>query len=634
MTRDDTADAADPSGQDGEAPHASRQPACEAIEPTAEEAALAILPALEMLSTLGGPYPTEIAPTWPRPAEGERPIDYLTPVQLQVLGLLLRGYTRADIARDPELRVSRSTVHRWEHRDENFRAAYAESMAEMRSATRPLLIDGFRKGVMELVDLVSSTSAKIRLGAATQLTRLYRPDEVGAVTAGNERETDTDAEWMRRFTTKGDAFLPHDTQLAAINCLARYLVLVAGVQSGKTDTGAINFWKRIVMENDPTAVYYLVAPTTGIGKVMRKRFVSRAPKGWLLNPSGSGQDFERTWKLSNGATVEFRSANKPENIVAETLCGAWLDEFTLMRATVWQVSLRGRLAATGGWVIFTGTPRGPTWAYEEVWRRTQPHDDLYDKGGNWAGFTWHSSANPRVSAMEVADAKATLPDAFFRREWQASWEAFHGQVFPDFSKAANVFDLTKVLTKRSEGTLFDAGVDWGYGSPGALVVGRLNADASWDIVHEVHEAKRLTAWWIERFKEAHLRFGAMTGRGIDTFWCDGAEPDRIVAARRALRKWAKELGIRAPRVRPGKKERYRGILHVASLFKQRRVRIHRACSVTIAQLQGYKFKEDREGDDTDAIEEGNDHTVDALRYMTYSRKRADRKGGNVEMGSA
>ena len=39
-------------------------------------------------------------------------------------------------------------------------------------------------------------------------------------------------------------------------------------------------------------------------------------------------------------------------------------------------------------------------------------------------------------------------------------------------------------------------------------------------------------------------------------------------------------------------------------------------------------------DDIDAIEEGNDHTTDALRYMTYSRKRADRKGGNVEMGTA
>lgn len=587
----------------------------------------AMLPALAVLSGLGE-HPMTIEPTTTEAPAEVLPRDFLRPIQLQALGLLLEGNTKIDVSR--ELGIGKTTLHTWFTRDENFAQAYRNALADIREATVPLLITGFRLGISKLRGLCDSADEKISLGAATQLTKLYKPEPI-AETVGDAIERDTDAEWLRVNTKSGQAFLPHELQLKAINCLARYLVLVAGVQSGKTTSGARNFWHRIMREDDPGAVYWLIAPTTGIGKVMRRNFVACAPKGWLLNPEGSGAAFERTWKLKNGATVEFHSAHKSTNLVAETLRGAWLDEFTLMQSSVWHVSLRGRFATTGGWAIFTGTPRGPNWGYEDIWRRADPSDDLYDPEGDWVGYTWHSSENPLVSTKEVADAKATLPDAFYRREWEASWEAFHGQVFDRFTKATGVYDLTKVLQRRLDGDLFDAGVDWGYGKPGALVVGRYNIDDTWDVVHEVHEAKRLNSWWIERFKEAHLKFG------IHTFWCDGAEPDRIMEARRALRDWAKKEGLPVPRVRSAKaakKRRWPGIRHVASLFKQGRVRVHRDCEVLTAQHLGYKFKEDRQGDDLDEIEEGNDHTCDAFRYMTYSRFKAGRREGKVSHGSA
>ena len=601
-------------------------------EDAAAEELAAMLPVLSVLAELGN-HPMALDPD---PDQGDvelaeqipDAIERLRPVQVLALGHLLQGKTKAEAA--ALVGVKRNSVSRWCNLDETFMAAFGEALADVRASTVPLLIDGFRQGIIKLRDLCETGEEKIALGAATQLTKLYRPEPIAA-TIASAIEIDTDAEWMRVNTQKGQAFLPHDLQLQAINCLARYLVLVAGVQSGKTTSGARNFWNRIMRENDPSAVYWLIAPTTGIGKVMRRNFVQCAPPGWLPNPQGSGAAFERAWTLKNGATVEFHSAHKATNLVAETLRGAWLDEFTLMVASVWHVSLRGRFATTGGWAIFTGTPRGPNWGYEDIWRRTQSSDDLYDPDGDWVGFTWHSAANPLVSADEVANAKATLPDAFYRREWEASWEAFHGQVFGHFTKATCVFDLTKVLQRKLEGDLIDGGVDWGYGKPGALVVGRYNGDDTWDVVHEKHEPKRLTGWWIERFKEAHLSFG------IHTFWCDGAEPDRIMEARRALRKWARELDIPVPRVRSAKaakKRRWPGIRHVASLFKQGRVRVHRDCSVFVAQHLGYKFKENRQGDDLDEIEQGNDHTCDAFRYMTYSRFRSGRREGTVVHGSA
>ena len=584
-----------------------------------EETLAAMLPALEVLSTLGD-YPTAIAPA-ARSEPG--PFDLLPPRKLKAVALIVQGYTQREVAE--RVGVKDNTIRRW-RMEEVFSSAIEDAMGDVREATRPLLVHSFRAGVMKLRDLLTSEDVDIQLKAAANLTKLYRPDPVGGAVQG-ESEQDAEGDWARAYTQRGQAFLPHDTQLQAINCLARYLVLVAGVQSGKTDTGAINFWKRIQEEDDPTAVYWLVAPTTGIGKVMRKRFVKRAPKGWLLDPAGSGQDFERTWKLKNGATVEFHSANKAANLVAETVSGVWLDEFTLMRSAVWHVSIRARVAATGGWAIFTGTPRGQNWGYSDVWRRADPADDLYDPQGDWVGFTWHSSANPLISSKEVEDAKATLPEAFYRREWEASWEAFHGQVFPDFTKAMHVFDLTKVLTTKQQGDLIDVGVDWGYGKPGAMVVGRYNGDDSWDVLKEIHTAKKLEAWWNQRAFELHETFG------VNTFWCDSAEPDRIVGLRRYLKKRCQDEGLPIPRVKRGKKARWPGIRHCAKLFKGGMVRVHRDCETVTSQLLGYKFKEDRQGDDMDEIEKGNDHTVDAFRYMVFTRHKAGRAVGEISMGS-
>ena len=297
-------------------------------------------------------------------APSDDPRDRLTAVQLQALAYLLQGKTKTETA--ALVGRARNCLTLWCNHDEDFKAAFREALADVRRSTVPLLVEGFRQGVTELVSLLENVDPELRLKAAAHLTKLYKPEAISGVVA-DAAEEDHEAEWLRLNTQSGQAFLPHELQLQAINCLARYLVLVAGVQSGKTASGARNFWRRILAEDNPNATYWMVAPTTGIGRVMRRHFVDVAPKGWLPNPGGYGADFEKSCTLKNGATVEFHSANKSTNLVAETVSGAWLDEFTLMKSGTWHVSLRARLAATGGWCIFTGTPRGPNWGLD-IWK--------------------------------------------------------------------------------------------------------------------------------------------------------------------------------------------------------------------------------------------------------------------------
>ena len=396
-----------------------------------------------------------------------------------------------------------------------------------------------------------------------------------------------------------------------------------------TDTGALNFWGRIQREDNPEAVYWMVAPNTIIGKVMRKRFVSRAPAGWLPNPKGSGQEVNRTWTLKNGATVEFRSAhtNRGENLVAETVSGAWLDEFTLMEEGVWRVSLSARLTTTGGWAIFSGTPRGKGWAWDDVWRPTLEHDDKRDS--KWSGYTWPSSANPLITEAEEEEQRRNLPEAYYQRERRASWEVFHGQVYEDWSESRMVLDLSGQLEQHGDGAQVEAAFDWGFGKPGAMLVGRLTAAGIWEALFEVHEAKQLPDWWEQKAIEAVERFR------VTTFWCDPAEPDRIASLRKALRKWvAKAPDSRAmPKVRAARNDVRPGIRHVASLFKQDRVRVHSGCKILITQLTSYQWAQDRHGDDTEEPKKENDHLADCTRYLTWSHEK-HKGGGSVSMGGA
>lgn len=396
-----------------------------------------------------------------------------------------------------------------------------------------------------------------------------------------------------------------------------------------TRSGAINFWQRVQLDDNPSAFYLLVAPDTVNGAVMCEHFVEVAPEGWVLNPAGTGPPYAKLWQLKNGARVQFRSADKPQKIVARRAHGIWVDEFTLLHETAWRVSLRGRMSGTGrgrqAWAIFTGTPRGQNWAFEDIWRRTIDHDDRRDEA--YQGFTWPSHMNPAVDPDDVAEARRNLPSAYFDREWGASWEAFHGQVFEEWDPKTMVIDFSAGLTKHPKGSLIECGVDWGYAKPGAFAVGRFRPDEVWDILHEVHEAKRDQDWWSDKAVEVVETYG------VTTFWCDPAEPDRIASMRKALKRWADEHERKAPRVKAADNRVSQGNRHLGKLIKQHRFRIHKTCVVLKAQLTSYQWAMDKHGEDTEEVVKVNDHLIDGSRYLTFSRECA--KGeGSVTMGGA
>lgn len=417
--------------------------------------------------------------------------------------------------------------------------------------------------------------------------------------------------WRQTYVQPPGTFAPHRLQREAINDPARFLGIVAGVRGGKTTAGAIRFVNKIAQQlaeleaSNKQGLWWLVAPNSVIGRVMQQAFETHANAVGLIQKV-KGPESNRVWILKGGHRVEFRSAQQEESLVAAEVSGVWLDEFTLMGEKVWTVSLRPRLATTGGWAIFTGTPRGRNWAYEEIFRRGLKDDDKYDP--EFASYTWFSSANPAIPTSEIEAARRQLPDAYFRREWEASWEAFHGQIYTHWNRALHYREGVALLPVP-DGTRVIMGVDWGSANPGAVVVCRWLPTGEWQLVEEVQEADKLPAWWHSKIAELWRRWR------VEKIWCDPED--------RGQRLTLAADGLPALKANNSLHE---GIRTVAALFKQNRFLVDKTCTVAAGQLGEYHWAEDSQGNRREYPAKGNDHTIDAVRYAIHSTMTEPKPG--------
>ena len=508
-------------------------------------------------------------------------------------------------------------IESYEHNEAEIRQRAAEAsiveMAERQVKLAMGLFGKAAKGINELKSehlaprdlcLMAKTALDIeRWARGVMAGGDPRGEGVGGATghhqANGSLEEEQHADWLRSFVQPEGSFLPHRMQRAAINSAARFLQLVAGIQSGKTAGSAITFWKRILGDRralharGETGFYWMIAPNSIVGEVMCEAFEEFAPPGEISRARGAASG--RTWELRDGTRVQFRSGEHADKLVGRRIHGAWLDEFTLLKREVWVVSVRQRLATTQGWAIFSGTPRGHNWAYNEVWRRAQRGDDSYDE--DYEGFTWASKDNPAIDPKEVASAKRQLPEAYFRREWEASWEAFHGQIYEEWNEKRYSLGDDLVFP---EGTEFFGGIDWGFSNPGAVLIGARLPNGDWWLVDEIYEAKKLPGWWKREIAEAWRKWR------VTEFYADPAEPGLIA-----------ELVDEGVPVTAAPNEVGPGIRHVASFIKQGRLLVGRACKNLLAQHKSYKWKVDSKGQTLEIPEKVNDHAVDAERYLLY-----------------
>lgn len=148
---------------------------------------------------------------------------------------------------------------------------------------------------------------------------------------------------------------PHPVQAAFLRDPARIRVFVGGIGAGKSFVGAV-----AVLTMPAKSSVLVVAPTWRILKdatipsflSVAERFVQEYRRSELL------------MRLTNGTTVRFRTAERPDVLRGINASAAWIDEAAhLPSAEVFEI-LIGRLRLAPGRCWLTTTPKGLNWLYD------------------------------------------------------------------------------------------------------------------------------------------------------------------------------------------------------------------------------------------------------------------------------
>ena len=402
-------------------------------------------------------------------------------------------------------------------------------------------------------------------------------------------------------------YKPHPKQAAFHRESKRFASLVAGVRGGKTYAGAREFILRVYEDRarkNGDLHYWCCAPTYAIGKIQQRDL--------FLALGGQGSPFVLKYKPSlkelylNGGSrgdilVEFKTTERPETLVAAGIDGLWLDEVARMKEEAWLGGLRQRITDRAGWAIFSTTPLGRNWYYSQVIEKALNGDPDYSY------HSWFTSDNTAVPGLaeEVEKARKDLPEIYFRREYEASFDAFIGQIYTNFKYHIHITDKRPDKAKIVE-TRY--GVDWGVKNPGVILVLQKDSDGIWWLQEEVYQSGVLSTGdmpitWVKIAKKLRDKWG--DGR----FICDH-DAEKVAHFRRA--------GLKT---QLADKDVVSGIETVAKILEPDEngipgIYINSSCKETIREFAGYRWKDSNSKEEP---EKENDHAMDAMRYALHSK---------------
>lgn len=425
-------------------------------------------------------------------------------------------------------------------------------------------------------------------------------------------------------------FTPHEGQLRVLRSRRRWVVCLAGVRGGKTYTSAAAFVNRILEDFSQGRGVNTSVPVTG-NRYRRPRYhawvcaptydLLKEPRRYIqqLLPEALVEGFyegRELW-LKGGILIEFKSTDNAKALVSAGLNAMWCDEADRIEADAWRGQLRTRLSDKLGWCIFSSTPyaarAGFLWQ-DFISRKDDPELDI-------EFISWKFADNPTNSLAELRHAKLTIPERYFKREYEASLDAFVGLVY-ELRDDAHIVD---VLPDRKLFKSVVAGVDWGWNDPGSIVVvGDTGSQlVVVDVVKESHlqvigpDASEKS--WVSEAVRLQKRWG------IGSFLCDH-EPGFVHAFQRA--------GLNA---RNAYKDIAHGIRRVSETLMVRPgvgtpgsvnyvppapgLVIHRDCKSLIEELRNLAWDVDKHGNTLEEPAPGNDHASDALRYAVMELRR-------------
>lgn len=405
---------------------------------------------------------------------------------------------------------------------------------------------------------------------------------------------------------------PHAGQWRALESTKRYVVILAGTQSGKTSLGPL--WLHQEMRSRGPGDYMVITPTFPLLEIkalpeFRRLFEVQLRLGeYRASPirhftiSSSGE--RSLWgSIQDVPTnVYFGYADDPESLESATVKAAWLDEAGQRRFKrgSWE-AIQRRLSLNEGRALITTTPYDLGWLKQTFWdpwvAASQNHPDI-------DVINFPSTANPRFPQAELERAQRDLPRWKFRMFYLGQFERPAGLIYDNFQNhTGEGGHVVKAFTIPNEWPRFQ-GADFGGVNTAALFLAQ-ELDAQGKPVRRFYAYREYLV-------------GSLTARQHADRWRSG-EPrlPKTVGGSHSEDQWRNEFRAAAyPIGEPDIKDVEVGIDRVYGMIGRDELLVFDTLTMLRDEMTTYSRVLDANGDPTEKIEEKETyHLLDSLRYV-------------------
>lgn len=382
----------------------------------------------------------------------------------------------------------------------------------------------------------------------------------------------------------------HRYQKQAILSDARVTAMIAGLQSGKTTTGAIWIRMMISQYKESDDAFIVAFPTY---KIYSSSTLPAFMK--LCSELGTINNSEYEFRLKHGPKVYFRSMDNPWSAEGITNCRAiWIDEGGLISTQAW-INLMGRATPKIAPIFISTTP----YVLNNYLFR-----DLYEpwKAGNRPDVEivqFRSIDNPYFPPEEFANQRKLLDPRMFSMRYCGQFERMAGLVYQDFC-GNNYIDSMRIEPRHYR--IF-GGIDWGYTDPFAIVVRALSRDGGHDL--QIAEYKKSG---LDPDQQVAVVKDTWKKYGVECFYADSAEPGMISLMCK------NNIPVRAVE----DKNIEWGIAQHLALIRSHTYKVFKGCCPeTEYEYESYQYKDyDPDKPGTAKPLDMNNHLMDCNRYIT------------------
>lgn len=281
-----------------------------------------------------------------------------------------------------------------------------------------------------------------------------------------------------------------------------------------------------------------------------------------------------------------------------TSFGAYVNEASLARQEVFD-EIVSRCSGKGARILCDTNPDNP-----EHWLKKDYIDNDSDK---ILSYKFTIFDNTFLDKRYLQSTIETTPAGMFtERNIYGNWVSGDGMVYKDFDADKHfINDLDDYKFIR-----YIAGVDWGYGHYGAIVVFGITDNNEYIMIDEVAETQKEIDWWVSEAKKLDEKYPKLV------FYCDSARVEHID-------RFIKD-GLKA---KLASKKVVEGIEQVAILYKTLKLKVYEPIAKRFKEeIYSYVWETNTT---RDQVKKEYDDVMDAMRYAIYTDLRDD--GARIKM---